>query len=307
MTVSLQPDRHDSDAAPAPYFLSVPDRISAPVIIMVPHSGRFYPPDFVDSACLPEQALRLSEDWGVDHLWSSAPAAGLPVIIASHGRAYVDLNRSPSDIDPTMFLGYKSTETTPNRRVEAGLGVIPRLVARDMPIYDTPLPVAEIAHRLDTVYYPYHSAVRRVAEQVRAQFGYVVLLDCHSMPSAAMTGGDMGRVMPDIVLGDNWGQSAGRRVTALLESLFIQTRRRVRRNVPYAGGFITEHYGRPDHGVHAVQIELCRSLYMDEVAMRKSAYFALMKADIDDIITALIARIDTLGLDQPSGLSVAAE
>ncbi len=293
-----QPERYTARDCPPPFFLFEPEQVTAPILLMMPHSGRFYPPEFLAQTTLEPRALRLSEDCWVDDLLTPSAALGLPVLIASHARAYVDLNRRPDELDPTMYDGLPpGLPVAQSRRVSAGLGVIPKLVARGMTLYSGPLPADEINHRLDRVYHPYHGAVQTMIARLKDIFGYAVLIDGHSMPSAAMTGGlDDTQRAADIVLGDNWGRAADRRVPSALESLLIRQRLRVRRNVPYAGGFITEFYGRPNAHVHVVQLEICRSLYMHERSFAKHAGFARLQDQLHDMMLGFVEKLPRLGL-----------
>ena len=261
----------------------------APLVISVPHAGRDYPEAFRRSSRLDATRLRRSEDAYVDELFSAAPALGASMLVASFPRAWLDVNREPYELDPRMIEGpIPSHANTRSVRVAGGLGTVPRLVAEGLDIYRSRLPVREALGRIEAVYKPYHSALRELLATTHDRHGRAVLLDCHSMPSA-MREGESGR--PDVVVGDRFGTSASREITdrviaALRERGFV-----VARNKPYAGGFITEHYGRPPRGLHAVQIELNRGLYMNETTYEKTAGFEALRAELAAFLSDFLRRI----------------
>lgn len=222
--------------------------------------------------------MRLSEDAFVDDLFDGIATRGATQLVATHARAYVDLNRAANELEPGMFSGeIGAYEVDLNNRVKAGLGVIPRVIGEGMPIYGDKIPIREAFKRLETVYTPYHEKLSALLHARHRNFGSAVLIDCHSMPS----GPELGRrrkSQPDIVLGDCWGTSCSRELTGLVERLFLEAGLRVRRNIPYAGGFATRHYGQPSHNCHALQIEINRALYMDETRVEKLPQFEEVRA-----------------------------
>lgn len=238
-----------------------------PVVFASPHSGRCYPDDMRAASRLKDLQLRRSEDAYVDELISAAPDLGVPLIRARYARAYVDLNRSAAELDPSMFIDeLPGIPTVRTARVAAGLGAIARVVAEGQEIYARKLTSRDAAMRIDGVYRPYHAALTKLIDQARTAHGVAILLDWHSMPSAAA------RAAPgpggcDIVLGDRYGAACDGLLTRRVEHWLQQCGYRVARNAPYAGGFTTEHYGAPRRGVHALQIELNRALYMDETTL----------------------------------------
>ena len=251
----------------------------APYLFTVPHAGRHYPDSLRDRTRLPEARLRSSEDALVDMLYDFVPSLGAPMLVANYARADVDLNRAPDELDYHLFDWGESEPQHALRRthrVRAGLGVIPRFVANSQPIYDDLLPPDEIPDRLNTIYHPYHSVLLSTLEKLRDKFGYAVLIDCHSMPSPEPMLG-FKRPGPDVVLGDSWGAAADRQLTSRLESLFRQKGYSARRNIPYAGGFATTHYGKPHRQIHAIQIELNRAAYMNEKTFAKKSGFDRLK------------------------------
>jgi N-formylglutamate deformylase len=279
-----------------PMEIARPALHTAPFIFASPHSGRLYPASFVAQSRLSATSLRRSEDAYVEELFEGAVALGAPLIAARFPRAYLDVNRSQSELDPTMFDGPLTLAHEPSSpRVQAGLGVIPRIVRDGAEIYRARLPVAEAQERLARLYRPYHAELARMTEETRAHFGAAILVDCHSMPSAA--------AVPDVVLGDRYGISASPQLMRAAERCFEKQGFSTARNSPYAGGYTTHLYGRPARGVHAVQVEINRGLYLDEEKVVRGARFDEMKARIARALRDLVA-IDIGGL---RGFPLAAE
>lgn len=269
--------------APA-YSLLRPVVQTAPLVVASPHSGRGYPPEFLTAVRLDAHSLRSSEDSFVDDLFAAAPEHGAPLLAASFPRAFCDPNREAWELDPAMFVeALPPWVNTTSPRVSAGLGTIARVVASGESIYRGKLCFAEAERRVQTCWQPYHDALRRLIDATRARFGACLLLDCHSMPAAVQH--PRGRV--DVVLGDAHGTACSARTIRLVEQALDGLGYRVRRNDPYAGGFITRHYGRPRDGVEALQIELCRSLYMDEQRIEKLPTFARVRDDMTALIRLL--------------------
>ncbi|WP_417449351.1 N-formylglutamate amidohydrolase [Kordiimonas sp.] len=280
---------------PPPFIVRSPKGAQSAFIFAAPHSGRHYPDSMIRAAKLSPHLLRMSEDAYVDRLFATAPARGASLLIATNARAYLDLNRGEAELDPDMFrpvLDADSLDVT--HRVKAGLGLIPKLVAEGITIYEDSLPAREAFHRINNVYRPYHDKLRALLEARRNQFGHVVLVDCHSMPSEMPSARRRNRNMgPDIVLGDCWGASCARELTSLAEELLIGAGFSVRRNVPYSGGFATQHYGAPNKGYHALQIEISRNLYMDETTLEPLACFDEIEGKMawfTDMLTREFAR-----------------
>ncbi|HEY2034909.1 MAG TPA: N-formylglutamate amidohydrolase [Rhizomicrobium sp.] len=250
-----------------PFDLVLPQRQRVPFVFASPHSGRVYPPGFAAASRLSPLGLRRSEDAFVDTLFAGAVELGAPMIAARFPRAYLDANRAPGELDRAMFDDALAMPVDPaGTRVNAGLGVIPRIVRDGAEIYRGKLPASEAATRLSRLYQPYHAAVSRLLEETRARFGCAVLIDCHSMPSAA--------AIPDVVLGDRYGMAASHSLMRKAEQDFERRGFTVARNTPYAGGYSTNIYGRPMLGHHALQIEINRALYLDEERIEPNARFA---------------------------------
>ncbi|RMD64183.1 MAG: N-formylglutamate amidohydrolase [Alphaproteobacteria bacterium] len=271
-----------------------PQRQNLPLVFASPHSGAHYPLEFIAASQLDPLALRRSEDSFVDELFGWAPRLGAPLIRALFPRAMIDANREPYELDPGMFEdALPPYANTASPRVAAGLGTIARVVANGADIYRTKLRFAEALRRLRLYYWPYHRALGGLINQTRRQFGGCILIDCHSMPSV---GGPMdrdnGHRRVDFVLGNCHGTSCAPVVIDTAERTLRALGYHVARNAPYAGGFVTRHYGRPIEGVHTLQIEINRALYMDEARIRRGPGMAGLAADLRSLIAAL-GRIDS--------------
>ena len=252
------------DRSGKPLFeILAPDGQGMPIVFNSPHSGRSYPSDFLAASRLDEHAIRRSEDSFVDELFLPAAARGAPLLRANFPRAWLDVNREPYELDPKMFAGSLPTYANVRSvRVAGGLGTIARIVSESEEIYARPLHVEEGLARIDGVYKPYHRALRELLVATHGAFGVALLVDCHSMPSTVR--GGVSRLRPDFVLGDRYGTSCAGELTDFVGQFLTRLGYAVSRNKPYAGGFITEHYGQPSRGLHAMQMEVNRCLYMDE-------------------------------------------
>lgn len=272
-----------------PFLVLRPGAPAAPVVFASPHSGNVYPRDFVTATRLDVASLRSSEDAFIDELFTAAPELGMPLIKARFPRAYVDVNREPWELDPGMFsdaLPDYVNHASP--RASAGLGTIARIVANGAEIYASKLSFAEAKRRIETLYMPYHARLDALLSELRRAWHGNLLVDCHSMPSTASSAErGSGRRRVDFVLGDCHGQSCTRSITDLVERSLRDMGYTVARNDPYAGGFTTRHYGRPDHARHALQIEINRGLYMDERSMLHRPYFATLARHLGRLMTIL--------------------
>jgi N-formylglutamate amidohydrolase len=261
------------------------------LVFASPHSGRHYPADMGASARLGAAAMRSSEDALVDQLIGAAPRHGATVIVARYARAYVDVNREPYELDPAMFED-ELPEFARGRtaRVAAGLGSIARLVSEGREIYDRKLTFAEASGRIETVHQPYHCALKGLIEQAKAQHRGAILVDWHSMPGAAAGHGSAsGRRQVDMVLGDRFGSTCSEDLTGLVERELSAMGYVTARNAPYAGGYTTEAYGRPVDGVHALQIEISRALYLDEARLSPGEGFPRLARDLERVFQRLAA------------------
>ena len=271
-----------------------PPEWTAPAVFNSPHSGREFPEHFLRQSRLPLQALRKSEDCYVDELFMACVSHGAPMLRALVPRSYIDLNREPYELDPRMFSselpGYANTGSP---RVAGGLGTIPRIVSEGEDIYRGRIDFAEARRRIEQVYVPYHRTLSALTSAVLAKVGEVLLIDCHSMPASATA-----HVVPpqsggvDVVLGDRFGASCAEDIPAFIEERLEAHGLRVLRNKPYAGGFITQNHGAPHRGQHALQIEINRSLYMNETTLAKSPDFASVAAVLGDVVGALLPYIE---------------
>ncbi len=294
--------QNDAIAGSVPAFdILAPGSRILPLVLASPHSGNHYPADFLAAARLDARALRKSEDCFVDEIFSFAPALGVPMIRALFPRAFLDANREAYELDPEMFADpLPSYVNTRSPRVAAGLGTIARVVANGEDIYKGKLRFAEALDRIERCYTPYHTALRRLVEDTRAAFGHALLIDCHSMPSPGSAtggdrGGDRGRNRPDIVLGDCYGNACAAAVINAAEQFLRGLGYKVNRNNPYAGGYTTRHYGRPRQGIHALQIEIARDLYMNEAALTRLPFLGVLARHMGELI-------DTLGRLPADGL-----
>lgn len=259
-----------------PVSLQQPNRLAAPLILASPHSGRIYPEAFTSRSSLSLNVLRQNEDAYIDELLGFAKELDVPLLHANFPRCFVDVNRAPDEI-PVSWQKPGAAPST--ARAEIGLGVIPTIIADKVPIYKRPLKPRQALARLDAVYHPYHHALAALMADALKQFGHALLLDCHSMPGF----NQLGQRRPDIVLGDRHGASCHPGTISKLEALFTQAGYSVTRNYPYAGGFVTDHYGRPADNMEVVQIEINRDLYLNPVNYKRKNSYARLAADLKSI------------------------
>ena len=278
-----------------------PRRQTAPVVVASPHSGSVYPASFLAQSAVSLAALRRAEDAFVDDLFSAAPALGLPFLAARFPRSFVDANREPYELDPAMFEGpLPRSLNHRTTRVAAGLGMIPRVAASGEAIYRGRVPSAEIEQRLTTCWRPYHGALSALVEETHRQFGSALLIDAHSMPSSASGVGPRERDQRvDIVLGDNHGESCTPDLVDSAERWFTRNGLKVQRNQPYAGGFTTQRYGRPGLNRHALQIEINRSLYMNESRHEKLVTAGAIERLMAGFLEAIAAQALTVLAPRP--------
>jgi N-formylglutamate deformylase len=285
-----------------PFEILEPSEWRGSIVFNSPHSGNVYPRAFLAAARLELATLRRSEDSFVDELFAGVVRQGFPLMRAHFPRCYVDVNREPYELDPRMFDGrLPSFANTRSMRVAGGLGTVARVVGDAQEIYDQRIPVDDALARIESLYKPYHRALRRLVTRVHRDFGAAVLVDCHSMPSA--TGSRDERPRADVVLGDRYGTSCVPAVSETIETVLRQHGYSVSRNKPYAGGFITEHYGNPSAGLHAIQLELNRALYMDERAYQKLPRFA----EVAGILEVLAGRLAAIPMEELRPYRAAAE
>lgn len=273
----------DRQATPAPVLISGAPA-SGPVVLGSPHSGHFYPEAFVRTARQPLDILRSGEDSYVENLALGAHALGPPLLQATFPRVFCDVNRAAWDLDSRMFHGAIPSFVAPSDRGMAGLGSIPRIVADGRPIYRQRLPFMEAALRIRHYWMPYHAALAGLLEAAHTQHGFCLLLDLHSMPDAPQAGS------PDFVLGDRYGTSCTQHLTNLAEQTLQGLGFKTARNLPYAGGYITRHYGRPANNMYALQIEMRRGLYMDETTRTPHEGFAALSNALTVLVEQVLAH-----------------
>ncbi|HXN88719.1 MAG TPA: N-formylglutamate amidohydrolase [Methylocella sp.] len=283
------------DGESSPFTIVEPPAWRAPIIFNSPHSGSVYPDEFLSASRIDLPGLRRSEDSFMDELIGGLSGRGFPTVTVNFPRSYVDVNREPYELDPRMFAGrLPSFANTRSMRVAGGLGTIPRVVGDGQEIYRERLSVDDALARIEALYKPYHRALRRLINKAHQAFGTVVVVDCHSMPSIGVSRDEPRR--PDVVIGDRYGTSCAPMLADMIEETMGRLGYSVGRNKPYAGGFITEHYGNPASGLHSVQLELNRAIYMDERRRERSARFSQVAKDFVILAEALAAvPLDDLG------------
>ena len=284
-------DYYDSDFGfDAPFHIVRPTSQTAPLVFCSPHSGRHYTRYFLQQTRLDPLTLRKSEDSFVDTLFEPVTELGAPLICAQFPRAFLDVNREPYELDPRLF-----SEDVPefanahSTRVVGGLGTIARIVADGEEIYERPLPLSEAFKRIEGLYVPFHDALRALLKRTKSHFGYVILVDCHSMPSASASPATGRR--PDIVLGDRFGASCREVIVMFVKDTLERMGYRVQVNRPYAGGYISENYGQPADGAHALQLEVNRGLYLDEARFALTPGFEQLQSDLMALVEMLIREL----------------
>lgn len=284
------------------YDLFLPRRRDTAAVFSSPHSGRDYPEGFAAQSPLERRVLRSSEDAFVDILFGAAPAQGAPLLAARAPRAWVDLNRAADELDPALVEDVARGVLNP--RVASGLGVIPRVVSGGRVIHPGKIPRAEAEARLAAAWHPYHTALQGLLLEARQTHGAALLIDCHSMPHEAIAAHcTPGQGCPEVVLGDRHGSACGAPVMAGVEAAFVRAGFRVARNTPFAGAYVSHAYGRPSIGQHVVQVEIDRSLYMDEAQVLPAPGFDTLRRRLGQVVADLAALGRRLG----PGISLAAE
>lgn len=271
-----------------------PDAGPSPVLFCSPHSNADYPAAFLSSSRLDHLSIRRSEDMDVDMLFADVTALGGSLMVAKFPRAFLDVNREPYELDPQMFEERLPTfANSRSLRVLSGLGTVPRTVGDGQEIYAGKIKLSEAFSRIEGLYKPFHRGLERALMTMKRKHGHAILIDCHSMPSQAVQ--RMGQSQCDIVIGDRFGTSTDAAIPDLIENVLRQAGYTVARNRPYAGGFITEHYGDPVNEVHALQLEINRALYMDERRMVRLPEFEQLRANLTLMARDLIACAEDWG------------
>ncbi|MFT8953815.1 MAG: N-formylglutamate amidohydrolase [Gluconobacter sp.] len=270
---------------PSPYpavIIQKPQKTAIPLVVSSPHSGQKYFQDFLESSRLSLWELQQTEDRFVDQLFECVPSIGGTLLTTEFPRIWCDVNRDCRELDSGMFKpSLSATGLLQTSKVRAGFGVIPRCATQGRPIYTHCLPLDEVQRRLVASWVPYHQALQNLLYEMQKQFGSVILLEAHSMPRLHQA------KSCDMVLGDLHGKSCSPALTEYVEQYFSGRGYAVRRNVPYAGGYITRHYGQPSEGIHALQLEICRSRYLNPATLQPSRGFEQVKNDIDDLVLEL--------------------
>jgi N-formylglutamate amidohydrolase len=272
-----------------PFSVLEPVQQTTPFVFCSPHSGRIYPNSFLEQSRLDPLALRKSEDAYVDELYAAAPKMGAPLLTAHFPRAYLDVNREAFELDPELFAEpLPEFANTHSVRVAGGLGTIARVVADGEDIYEHRLRLATAMERIEQLYHPFHQTLARLLTETRARFGVAILIDCHSMPSMLAAQSPQ-QQRPDFVIGDRFGAASDPKLTNFLSETISGLGYDVLLNRPYAGGFITENYGRPHQNLHAIQLEINRRLYLDEATIERSSGFDSLQRDLTTIVEKLFA------------------
>lgn len=280
------------------YHLARPATRTTSVVFASPHSGRDYPSDFLRQAVLNASQIRSSEDAFIDLLLENAPNHGAPLLTAKAPRAYLDLNRGPDELDSALIEGVRRKAHNP--RIASGLGVIPRVVANGQQIYRGKLSLTQAHDRIARYWRPYHDQLQTLLDESMNMFSEAILIDCHSMPHEALeNAGPPGAARPHIVLGDRFGSAAASPIVERVEAAFAGAGFRVARNMPFAGAFITQHYGRPSRHQHAIQVEIDRALYMDERTLETNSNYTAFKTLLDGVM----ADIAAIGLPEDARLA----
>jgi len=288
--------RNGEQMPETPFHLHMPEACTSCVVFASPHSGRDYPSSFLNTTALDQHSIRSSEDAYVDRLFDCAPQYGAPFLRAGAPRAYVDLNRAADELDPALIEGLRRGGHNP--RVASGLGVVPRVVANGRAIYRGKLTRLEVERRINRIWRPYHARLQSLLSEAHGSFGEAILIDCHSMPHEALEGaGRHGVGRPEVVIGDRFGASATPEMVEQVEAAFASAGFVVARNAPFAGAYTTQHYGRPSRGQHAIQVEIDRALYMDEVNIRPNANFENMQVVLRKVVAEL-SKLGTRGAQQ---------
>jgi N-formylglutamate amidohydrolase len=281
----------NNQSTPTDFVLQRPKTQLFPVVFNSPHSGNLYPDEFIKASKLSKTQLRASEDCFVDELFNTMPELGCPMLSATFPRAFLDVNRGPWELDPKMFSDKLPAHVeTATLRVIAGLGTIAKRVSENREIYHTKLKFCQAKARIERYYFPYHKQLKQLLDGTCEQFGQAVLIDCHSMPSSATRWLNWASAQPDIILGDGFGSACDGEFVALLERLFNDAGLNTTRNKPYAGGFITKTYGKPENAIHAIQIEINRQLYMDEKRLQPTRQFPALQNTINNVFRQFLAQ-----------------
>ena len=275
-----------------------PSTLTSGVVFALPHSGRDYGVSFLNQSILDKISIRSSEDAFLDQLIEGIEKYGTPKIIANAPRAFIDLNRSTDELDPALISGIKNNIRSP--RISSGLGVIPRVVSHGKEIYRGKLSLEQAQSRIEYYWKPYHKDLSNLLKRAQSIYGQSLLIDMHSMPHEAVSTQSSFIKAPEIVVGDRFGMSSDPEFTNLIVSILKQHGFRVAKNTPFAGAFITKHHGKIKDRTHAIQLEIDRSLYMDEERILPNSGFQKLKSQLFPAliqISSLICKSDKIAAE----------
>jgi N-formylglutamate amidohydrolase len=268
----------------ASYEVLEPTGPETPVVVEIPHAGLDLPAPFLEPLAAPARSLGRDADLYVDALYADAPAEGASVLVCRTSRYAVDVNRAESDVDAEVVEGARGD-------VALHHGLVWRTTSDGETALARKLTRAELDERLDLVWRPYHRALAALVERKRQRFGVAVVVAAHSMPSVERSprprDGRDARARADVVPGTRGRRSAAPELIDAVERHAVSRGWSVRHDDPYAGGFTTQHYGRPADGVHVIQVELARRLYLDEGSLRQSAGFEAVRTWCRELVAHL--------------------
>ena len=275
-----------------------PSTLTSGVVFALPHSGRDYGVSFLNQSILDKISIRSSEDAFLDQLIDGIEKYGVPKIIANAPRAFIDLNRSTDELDPALISGIKNNIRSP--RISSGLGVIPRVVSHGKEIYRSKLSLEQAQSRIEYYWKPYHKDLSNLLKRAQSIYGQSLLIDMHSMPHEAVSTQSSFIKAPEIIVGDRFGMSSDPEFTNLIVSILKRHGFRVAKNTPFAGAFITKHHGKIKDRTHAIQLEIDRSLYMDEERVLPNSGFEKLKSQLFPAliqISSLICKSDKIAAE----------
>jgi N-formylglutamate amidohydrolase len=257
-----------------------------PVVFDSPHSGSIYPEDF--GHCIERIHLRRTEDAFIDELFAAAPGMGATLLCALFPRSYVDPNRSPDDIEPSVLQGKWPYAANPGEKARLGIGLIPTREPGGV-VYDRALSVEEACHRLDAYYWPYHRELEQALDRAQQAAAAVWHVNCHSMPavSTVVAPEGPGVARPDFCLGTRDGTTCDSDFVEFVQRSLVEMGYAVTIDDPYKGVELVRRYSDPVHGRHSLQVEINRGLYMDEVNITKNEGFAVLKENIGRLVGAI--------------------
>ncbi len=283
---------------PVPPFLRHgPANAVLPLVIDSPHSGEHYPDDF--DHVPPRAVVRLAEDTHVARLYRAATRHGATLIEATFPRAYIDANRSLADLDPAMLADAWPDPVAPSRKTEQGIGLLWRIARNGAPMYDRKLSTDEVRQRIDGCYVPYHAAIAAEIEALHRAFGAVWHINAHSMPAVGdANADDPGRERADVVLGDRDGTTCAAGFTDLVARTMRGMGYSVAVNDPYKGVELVRRHGRPAQNRHSLQIEIKRTLYMDEATLAPNAGYGRVQRDLATLVAIVAAAVGVRAIGQ---------